>query len=321
MDSKFFEKLIWRINWLLEPDGTSVKWNAKIPDPDNMDQTRQIDILIDRNNKTVLVECRHHKAPQDVKWIEELIGRQHSLRADEIIGVSSSGFTSGAEKKAKKFNIHLRHLKDLTIQDVLSWKEEAICYFDFFYIKKLAVRFNFYQTQDFNETLYSCTDLHKDVKQNRVFYNQICDIFFDRLVDSGYNLDQSLITDCDIRFDYPEDSLLFNGKPIHSVSFSLEYAASRRKVKLRQISEYKNIDTKASLATLENYAGVMDITRSVEDILLEINIDAIKLSPNEFFTGKIFFKNGGRRIKGFKQKATKELNVVIDNTEILLQFV
>jgi hypothetical protein len=39
-----------------------------------------------------MVECRQHQSPQDVQWIEELIGRRVSLPADSAIAVSSSGF-------------------------------------------------------------------------------------------------------------------------------------------------------------------------------------------------------------------------------------
>ena len=45
------------------------------------------------------------KKKQDVKWIEELIGRKQSLRADSVIAVSSAGFTDGAILKAKAFGI------------------------------------------------------------------------------------------------------------------------------------------------------------------------------------------------------------------------
>jgi hypothetical protein len=88
--SSQFERQIERIHQLLEEEPSQVIWNDRIIDPDNPDQLRQIDISIDRAGKKVHVECRIHKEPQDVKWIEELIGRRLSLRVDEIIAVSSS---------------------------------------------------------------------------------------------------------------------------------------------------------------------------------------------------------------------------------------
>ena len=99
--SILFERQIERIHQLLEEDPSRVTWNDHIVDPDNPNQLRQIDITIERAGKKVHVECRVHKEPQDVKWIEELIGRRLSLHADEIIAVSSSGFTDGAKKESR----------------------------------------------------------------------------------------------------------------------------------------------------------------------------------------------------------------------------
>jgi Restriction endonuclease len=81
----------------------------------------QIDITIRRNGKLIFVECRHHKRRQGVTWIEELIGRRESLGAHATIAVSSSGFTKGALKKAKAFEILTRDLRFLTAIEVTNW--------------------------------------------------------------------------------------------------------------------------------------------------------------------------------------------------------
>src|ERR1700753_1296328 len=112
--SETFEQEIARIHELLEGSGAIVEWNAKVIDPDNRGKKRQIDVLIKKGNLTTFLECRIHKDQQNIKWIEELIGRRVSLQADCIVGVSSSGFTSGAIKKAEKFGILLRDLKNLS---------------------------------------------------------------------------------------------------------------------------------------------------------------------------------------------------------------
>ena len=98
-----FERQIWRLHELLEQPGSEVTWNDHLPDPDNPSQPRQIDVTIRRDGKLTLVECRIHNDRQDVQWIEELIGRRLSFRADAVIAVSASGFTKGAILKAKSF--------------------------------------------------------------------------------------------------------------------------------------------------------------------------------------------------------------------------
>jgi hypothetical protein len=132
--STIFERQIERIHQLLEREPSKVTWNDRIPDPDNPDQLRQIDITIDRDGTKVHAECRIHQSPQDVQWIEELIGRRVSLGADALIAVSSSGFTQGAVRKAAAFNIHLRTLSALTDDEVRLWANTAkawLVYYEF----------------------------------------------------------------------------------------------------------------------------------------------------------------------------------------------
>jgi hypothetical protein len=137
-----FEQQIHRIHELLDGEGAVVTWDDHIPDPDNPSQLRQIDITIRRNGNLTMVECRQHQSPQDVQWIEELIGRRASLRADSAIAVSSSGFTSGAIRKANAHGIILRDLEELSEREVKKWGEQV------------ALTLYFYQYSDLEVSLY-----------------------------------------------------------------------------------------------------------------------------------------------------------------------
>jgi hypothetical protein len=138
--STLFERQIERIHQLLEGEPAKVTWNDRIPDPDNPDQLRQIDIAIDRDGTNVHVECRLHRAPQDAQWIEELIGRRVSLGADVMIAVSSSGFTEGAVRKAAAHNVHLRTLSELTDDEVRLWVNTAKAWLVFYEFTNCVVR-------------------------------------------------------------------------------------------------------------------------------------------------------------------------------------
>lgn len=116
-----FERQIALLEHLLKESGAKVKWNERIPDPDNPKQGRQIDITIRRRKKLTLVECRLHSRPQDVKWIEELYGRRASLNADSIIAVSTSSFTEGALKKAARLGVITRDFRALTKTEIEKW--------------------------------------------------------------------------------------------------------------------------------------------------------------------------------------------------------
>lgn len=127
---EFEQKIAW-IEFLLKGKEAKVKWDEKIPDPDNPEQPRQIDIAIKRGKHLTLVECRLHSRPQDVTWIEGLIGRRISLNAYSGIAVSASGFTVGAKKKAEKHGIILRDFKSLTEEEVKEWGVPTSVYLDY----------------------------------------------------------------------------------------------------------------------------------------------------------------------------------------------
>lgn len=140
-DSAVFEEKVRRIYDLLSGPGAEVKWDDHIPDPDNPKQARQIDVTVRRDEFLTLVECRHHKCRQDVQWIEELIGRRISLGAHAVIGVSSSGFTTGAIAKARKYGIILRDLQQLTDSEITNWS------------RRVSLTLYFYQYSDLKVTL------------------------------------------------------------------------------------------------------------------------------------------------------------------------
>lgn len=103
--SEAFEQMVYALVELLKQDGDEVTWNKRIRDPDTF-VLRQIDVFVDRADGTkVHYECRNRADKQDTMWIEELFGRKASLKADEIVAVSASGFTQPAIKKAKSLCI------------------------------------------------------------------------------------------------------------------------------------------------------------------------------------------------------------------------
>jgi hypothetical protein len=119
--SKALERQVSRIHELLERSHECVTWDDHIPDPDNPKQLRQIDVTIRRGDKLTLIECRLWRGHQGVKWIEELVGRRESLGAHVIIGVSSTGFTKGAQNKAARFGVVLHDLRQLNDEDIAGW--------------------------------------------------------------------------------------------------------------------------------------------------------------------------------------------------------
>lgn len=140
MTPKEFEELTSRIIEQLAQSGAKVVLNDRIPDPDNPKRLRQIDITISRNNLKTHIECRNHKAPQDAKWIEELIGRKISLNASAMMAVSSSGFTAGAILKAERFGVFLHDLTKFSSDQVATWGNHSIVEFGYFGLHPLQIQ-------------------------------------------------------------------------------------------------------------------------------------------------------------------------------------
>jgi hypothetical protein len=159
-----FEQMIARIHELLEGEGAHVEWNEKITDPENSKRLRQIDVVVRKDGFLSLIECRIHKHKQDVKWIEELIGRRISLNADAVIAVSSNGFTSGATKKAAKYGIFLNDLLSLSDDEIKFWS------------RAIRVSLFFYRYREFDIFLYfdhedlSALSMQKIAKELQNYY-------------------------------------------------------------------------------------------------------------------------------------------------------
>lgn len=119
--SELFEQRIHRIHELIEGFDAEVTWNDRVIDPDQPFRRRQIDVTVKRHGRLTIIECRLHGSPQNVKWIEELIGRRQSLGAHAVIAVSASGFTKGALSKARRHGVQLRDLRELSDDDVREW--------------------------------------------------------------------------------------------------------------------------------------------------------------------------------------------------------
>src|SRR6266545_3818876 len=62
---------------------------------------REVDITVEGELAgypvTVVIECRDHKRPQDVVWIDQLVGK-YLHQVARVVAVSSSGFTPEAIK-------------------------------------------------------------------------------------------------------------------------------------------------------------------------------------------------------------------------------
>lgn len=85
---------------------------------------REVDIVIVSKKSPsdrILVECRDHLRKQDVQWVDLLDGKSKSLGYMKVVAVSSSGFSSSAEKEAKARDIETFYLREAEKLDWGNW--------------------------------------------------------------------------------------------------------------------------------------------------------------------------------------------------------
>jgi hypothetical protein len=123
-EGRSLEELVFNLERMLASE------SALIRSPDfiqgkNSGTTREVDISIRAKvgsaDLLVIVECRDRNSKQDVRWIEELSGKQIDVQANKVIAVSRRGFTEAAISAARNLNIDLRTFDSIDAEDLATW--------------------------------------------------------------------------------------------------------------------------------------------------------------------------------------------------------
>lgn len=127
-DGQTFEKLVTRIQRAVADKGCEAEHDQTIIDKDTGEE-RQIDVLIRRKGTgevVAIIECRDREAMGDVRWIEELYGKQRSVGAPVVVAVTSRPMSQPAQKKARAWGIQVREVRDLDPDEVLALIETGV---------------------------------------------------------------------------------------------------------------------------------------------------------------------------------------------------
>ena len=85
----------------------------KIVDVSQTTADKGIDIILKKNGKTIVVQCKAHKKPVSPHVVRDLYGTLVDSQADEAILASISGFTSGVREFVIGKPISLISLEDI----------------------------------------------------------------------------------------------------------------------------------------------------------------------------------------------------------------
>lgn len=156
------ERLVASIENHLKPQGAVVKYSHKRRDIHG--RLREVDATIEYKIGSVpiliIVECRDRKGKQGVGWIEQLVTKRENLGANQVVAVSTSGFSKPAMDLAKKKSIQLRLISEISDKTVVGWTK---------HIEVKAVQ-EARRVKDFNLKIYDdptdSFELPREVKEN-----------------------------------------------------------------------------------------------------------------------------------------------------------
>jgi hypothetical protein len=267
-----FERQVERIHQLLEVEGSTVTWNDHIPDPDNPSQPRQIDISIRRDGSLTLVECRIHKQPQDVTWIEELMGRRTSLNADAVIAVSASGFTTTAREKANRHGIHLRDFATLSREEVQNWGRRRTLTLKFCEFTQVTITIRVNQAP--KRGAPQLTDAEgrpvSPVLWRLLFYSIMRDLHQNRWSGAPVSIELPILT-----------KLLVNGATPASVVISAEVRRIISRIRLASVVEYADPVSSVTYAEVGSYElGASEIIENCDNLAMTIDLSTITIPEN-----------------------------------------
>ncbi len=120
-----FQQLVHMIESALAPMGAKITESA-------MENGREIDVLIESElgqyNMKIAVEAKNEKCPLDVGTIEQYIGKYQvgGIPVNQVVVVSSSGFTHKARKKAALNNIKLLTLEEAEQSDWTKLAQQVV---------------------------------------------------------------------------------------------------------------------------------------------------------------------------------------------------
>lgn len=311
-----FERQIQIIHELIEGTGAKVEWNDRIPDPDNPEQARQIDVTIKKNGKLTLVECRIHKSKQNVKWIEELIGRRTSLRADAVIAVSASGYTKGAILKAEKYGVILRDILSLTEDEIRSWGNKTKVWLTFYEYTNVKVVFVF---SKLIETNISINEIEQFLVNNP-------DKFYGIFEATSKAIDENKITNKKTPLTaslVPKD-IEVNGFVPKSVNFSALVRTKKMQLNIPSVVVYDNpsvdaLERNVFIETVE--LGDFEITQSKNNVMVSLDLTPITIPPNCQFRFVNFDFQRSVTMKGARILGLPKLEIPLQNVMMVLNFV
>lgn len=275
-ESDKFELKLSRIEELIKENNEDVTWNDRINDPHNPSQTRQVDITVRNGNYCTHIECRYRNSPQDVKWVEELIGRKLSLNADQMIGVSNSGFTKGARLKADAFGIQLRDFCKIEDEEIINWGKIENIKIEYLKLNNLAIEVYLPDAvgHGFERDIF--TNPFRDKK------------FFGAILYALRRFDKEKTEGKQYKFnlEFNPIDLLLSGTKIEKIKIRGEAEVIEENEEILPVRRYRNIgiEDKESIYIEQSSNNKVEFVHLKDDLIIIIDMSKIRVPENCIFS-------------------------------------
>lgn len=117
--STLFQRAVFQIQRQLAADA-SVEESALLPDSVH-GGTREVDVVVrgrvGEHDVVVSIECRQHKRPATIGWVEEMAMKHASLPTSKLVLLASAGFSKAAKHKAEMLGIEALSLEEAVGED------------------------------------------------------------------------------------------------------------------------------------------------------------------------------------------------------------
>lgn len=249
---KNFELLIKKVE-TLKNKGAEIKSPEYVIDVDTGTK-REVDIGIHFNNTFIAIECRDRSGIQDIQWIEQLITKKNSINANVLIAVTSSSFTEPAKQKAFKHGILLRHVENISAEDILTLKEASyieVCYISNFLYNLEYVLFK-------NKPFLSFEDLQNSFiytlgTENKIPFNDFLNNVAINSIQKIENLDKQNIINKKFEVKFSNLLLWPFDYEIQGLCINIALKVEKIKYPLVSIKKYKNSHTYDLLGQIQEY--------------------------------------------------------------------
>lgn len=238
------------------------------------------------------------------------MGRRSSLKADAVIAVSSSGFTSGAHLKAKKYGIILRDLRTLTEQEIKAWgfKTKVRLTFMLYSQVEIDLGLNVQGLQ-----LPDTDTIVKNLKKSDTLY-RIFEMASDLIEEKNPSGEQT-----NFKAEFHTEDFSFSDFKVETVKFSSSVSRITQYLEIASVVAYDapEIQTGKRKILIENVDfGDFHITQSSNKISVAVDLSSIVCPPNSQFLNIGFDFGQTVNMESFEILGLPPFHITIKNIQL-----